>query len=88
MDTRTQSQRAEAAALQTALAARGIIALYGGGSRSKGHGFWLYRVTREAADLFLAADIVTDDAAIIKNDGKASGNPSFHMFADAAKFAE
>lgn len=62
------------------------IALYGGGPKSKGHGFWInpaspeivkrYRETAGWLDL-------SDCAPALQNDGKRSGNPYFWMFSDA-----
>ena len=74
-------------ALQGKLEAKGILPMYGG---RKGHGFWLYRASPEAIVRVHETGGYThlDDVVIIENDGKRSGNPSFHMWADAVALAE
>ena len=80
-------QRAEAEHLMEKLAASGILAIYGGGSRGKGHGFWLYQATPEYIARYRADDYtdLVELPPVIQNDGKASGNPAFTMFEDAEK---
>jgi len=73
-----------------ALAAAGILALYGG---RKGHGFWLYRTTPEIAtrainDVKFFLSIPVGSAPIVHNDGKRSGNSCFWRFGDALKLAQ
>ena len=44
---RAERERREVAELTPRLEAAGILAVYGGGTRSKGHGFWLYTASLE-----------------------------------------
>ena len=83
----------EAKRIHDGLAKQGILAIYGGGTgrRDKGHGFWLYRSSPESIARYEAARgwaSLDDVGPCILNDGTASGNPAFHMAADAAKFLE
>lgn len=87
---RAIEERKTAVALMDQLAKVGILAVYGGGSRSKGFGFWLYRASPETIARFRATGGWTslEDTTVIRNDGKNSGNPFFTMFADAAKMVK
>ena len=62
----TEREAREHQAIMPRFAAQGVTALYGGGRKSKGHGFWLQR-----------------NGVTVKNDGAASGNPSFWMYEEA-----
>ena len=84
---RAVREREEAAELTPRLEAAGYLAVYGGGSRSKGHGFWLYNAPPETIKIWHDTRGWTslEDLAAIRNDGKRSGNPLFTMFEDAVK---
>lgn len=74
--------------LQSKLAEKGIVAVYGGGAKSKGHGFWLYQATPKGARMVLDLGFYCDiPGKTLENDGKKSGNPCFWMYADAKKLA-
>jgi hypothetical protein len=76
-------------ALVDKLAGRGILAMYGGGNKSNGHGFWLYATTPEKARATIAADFYCAiPGKCLENDGRGSGNPSFWMFKEAAALAK
>lgn len=75
--------------VELAFAAVGKLAMYGGGKKSKGHGFWIYE-----SSIVTAVQAATDFRAFleagglqgmkcIENDGKASGNSAFWMYDDA-----
>lgn len=80
------------------LADCGIVAMYGGGDESKGHGFWLRQTNPEDAkrraawwrqarsmtnEQYTAERRHWDEGAPLVNDGEKSGNPHFWMFEDA-----
>ena len=87
---RATRERKEAAELTPRLEAMGILAVYGGGSRSKGHGYWLYTARPETIKRWHDTRGWTslENATVIRNDGKKSGNPLFTMFEDAVKLIE
>ncbi len=68
-------------------AAVGVLAMYGGGVKSKGHGFWMYEADAIAIDRIVAARWFThldDVGASILVSPARSGNPHFWMFDDAS----
>lgn len=80
------------------LADCGIVAMYGGGDESKGHGFWLRQTNPEDAkrraawwrqagsmtnEQYLAERRHWEEGTPLVNDGEKSGNPHFWMFDDA-----
>ena len=87
---RAARERKEAAELTPQLETAGILAVYGGGSRSKGHGFWLYTASPETIKRFSDTRgwSSLEAATVIRNDGKKSGNPLFTMFEDAEKLVK
>ena len=89
-NNRAARERKEVAELTPRLEAAGILAVYGGGSRSKGHGFWLYTASAETIKRWGAFHGWSSlkNATVIRNDGKKSGNPLFTMFEDAVKLIE
>jgi hypothetical protein len=56
-----------------ALRRNGYEAMYGGGRKSKGHGFWIKNLAT---------------GQTLENDGVKSGNPYFFMFDDAKKLID
>ena len=67
---------------------KGHIAIYGGGTKSKGHGFWIYPAPAEAIQRYKETRGWThmdDFLPAIQNDGKLSGNPFFWMMPEARK---
>ena len=76
--------------LQAKLGKKGMLAIYGGGwaPKQKGHGFWLYPASPEAIAHYnhkRGFTHLSDCGPCIQNDGKASGNPCFWLFADAER---
>ena len=66
------------------LADKGIVAVYGGGAKSKGHGFWMYQSTPEQARKVIEKGFYCDiPGKTLENDGQKSGNPYFWMYEDA-----
>lgn len=80
------------------LADCGIVAMYGGGDESKGHGFWLRQTNPEDAkrraawwrsagsmtnEQYTAERRHWEEGTPLVNDGEKSGNPHFWMFDDA-----
>jgi hypothetical protein len=54
--------------------AQGIIAIYGGGAKAKGHGFWL-----------VCDGPLETGTGALANDGANTGNPYFWTMADAER---
>lgn len=88
-----RQERADA--LRAKLAVVGVLAIYSG---RKGHGFWLSEGATPAADAAIRSgagfdmllkdarrEIAPDQFRSLKNDGQASGNEWFWMFADAER---
>lgn len=77
----TALETSELLMLFEALVARNILAVYGGGRASKGHGFWLYDATPEIVSAWMQGDVSAIDRAgdCIRKDRPQSGNEYFWM---------
>lgn len=79
-----ERQRLEADQAIERFAAVEVLALWGGGSRSKGHGFWLYRAAPAAiAEYNERKGFCEIPGKSLANNGKTSGNEWFWLMKDA-----